>query len=77
MEFTNPNKENFEFRSGDIVGFTYDAAGRLAVVNNYTIERTMFIASGWNLNAVAGLGCVLLIVIAALFCFASGSASPK
>ncbi|MEJ7847932.1 MAG: hypothetical protein WKF92_07600 [Pyrinomonadaceae bacterium] len=76
IEFDNPSKENFEFRAGDVVGFTYDSNGRLAILNNYTVDRTMFIKSGWNLNAIVGLGCLLLIVFAALLCL-FGLASSK
>lgn len=65
VEFQNPGKENFEFRSGDIVCFTHGGfLGNLKLVQNFTIDRFIQITS----NALLGFIAMIILLVVIFWC---------
>jgi hypothetical protein len=75
IEFQRPGTEDFELRSRDLAAFSY-VGGRLYVVQNLTIGRTMRIASPFAVGCVAVAIAVILLMFLVGFCSTIGG-SPK
>lgn len=70
IEFANNGRENFEFRSGDVVGFTY-WRDRIMLVQNFTINREMKIspAPKWMNNIAYFIKMIPALIIMAFLIF--------
>lgn len=62
IEFDRPSYEDFELRARDLAAFT-SRNGRLALVQNLTVGRSMRLASGSGCGGVAVLAGLLVVLL--------------